>query len=55
MNNIREAKVSVSKYLFATSGKDQLQQENTFMWKKNKTTLEVSDEYFIALATCRVF
>lgn len=34
MNNIREAKVSVSKYLFSSSGKDQLQQAKHFHVEK---------------------
>lgn len=33
----------------------QLQQAKHFHVEKNKTTLQVSDEYFIALVTCRVF
>lgn len=53
MNNIKEGKVSLSKYLFASSG-DQLQQAKHFHMEKNKTTLGVSDEYFIALVTFSV-
>lgn len=51
MNNIREGKISLSKYLFAGSG-DQTQQGKHF--HVEKTTFGVSDEYFIALVTFSV-
>jgi len=50
MSNIREGKVSLSKHLFASSTTSK-----ALLCGKNKTPLEVSNEYFIALATCRVF
>lgn len=55
MSSTREGKGGVGKYLSVSSGKDQLQQAKHFHVEKKKTTLEVSNEYFIALATCRVF